>query len=153
MLTACMCHVNHMYYVNACMNPAVWYELRIAFVVRMITIHLLIFSLSPKFACPCRPETWREICPSEAEEDRQETMDQLSSYLVCLYELCTLLEVTTKHMCIPPYQAYHTLHILSHSAHFNPLCTEPVNGQIVHKTGCLYCYSCHASICLHCRTS
>ncbi|KAA6426324.1 MAG: VPS54 isoform 2 [Trebouxia sp. A1-2] len=28
-----------------------------------------------------RPETWREICPSEAEEDRLETMDQLSSYL------------------------------------------------------------------------
>ena len=43
-------------------------------------------------------------------------MDQLSSYLVWLYELCTLLEVTTKHMCISPYQAYHTLHISTHSA-------------------------------------
>ncbi|DBA81853.1 hypothetical protein WJX77_011322 [Trebouxia sp. C0004] len=31
--------------------------------------------------CLSRPETWREICPSEAEEDRQEAMDQLSSYL------------------------------------------------------------------------
>ena len=30
----------------------------------------------------CRPETWRDICPSEAEEDRQDALDQLSSYLV-----------------------------------------------------------------------
>ncbi len=118
-----MCHT---YHINACMTPAVCHELRIAFVVCIITIHQLIFCLFPKFTCllsPCRPETWREICPSEAEEDRQETMDQLSSYLVCLYSLCTCLEVTPKHMCISHYQA---VHISTHSAldlSMDSLCT------------------------------
>ncbi len=61
-------------------------------------------------------------------------MDQLSSYLVCLYELCTFLEVTPEHICISHYQAYHTLHILTYSAldlSLDKLCTVPAVFTVI----------------------
>ncbi len=51
--------------------------------------------------------------------------------------------------------AYAQTHVhltLPSCAHLNLLCTGLVNGQFVHSIGCLYCHSCHASICLPCRT-
>ena len=46
-----------------------------------------------------RPETWREVCPSEDEEDRQEAMDQLSSYLVQMHscQACMVACSTPQH--------------------------------------------------------
>ena len=47
----------------------------------------------------CRPETWQEVCPSELEEDRQDTLEQLSSYLVSaattMFEIFDVVSPTT----------------------------------------------------------
>ena len=101
------------------MTPAVFCELRIGSVICYKATHQLVFCLFSKFGLQVftrRAGEWGGVCPSEAEEDRQETMEQLSSYLVCLYSLCTCLEVMPENTCISHYQAYHTLHIPNHCA-------------------------------------
>ena len=108
---------------------------------------------------PYRPETWREVCPSEDEEDRQEAMDQLSSYLVQMQLHCCQACMVA---CSPPQHALFAHHLLVqtqsclHAAFAYAILRHPSLQQRIHVLQCAALTTLMADLgsssCCMCRT-